>query len=119
MKILALTFTLITALLHLYFFILETFLWTTPFGLKVFKMKKEVAISSKALAANQGVYNAVLALGLLFSFFIQDATSGMAIRKFCLTYIVIVGCYGAYSLKNWVVFFIQALPALIALFCYF
>lgn len=78
-------------------------------------MKKEVALSSKVLAANQGVYNALLASGLLLSFFIQDATSAIAIRKYCLSYIVIVGCYGAYSLKNGVVFLIQALPALIAL----
>ncbi len=82
-------------------------------------MKKETALSSKILAANQGVYNALLASGLLLSLLIPDVASAMAIRKFCLSYIVIVGCYGAYSMKNIIVFHIQALPALIALFCYF
>ena len=119
MEILGLIFTLTALLLHLYFFILETFLWTTPIALRTFKMKKEVAISSEVLAANQGVYNALLAAGLLLSFFIPDADSAMAIRKYCLSYIVIVGCYGAYSLKNIRVFLVQALPALLALLCYF
>jgi len=118
MEILGFTFTLMTLFLHVYFFILETFLWTTPLGLRVFKMKKETAISSQILAANQGVYNALLAAGLLFSLLIPDVASAMAIRIFCLSYIVIVGCYGAYSLKNFIIFLIQALPALLALLCY-
>ena len=108
-------FTGLACLLHFYFFILETFLWTKPVGLKVFKMNLEKANSSKVLAANQGVYNAMLALGLLVSFFIPDADSSMALRIYCLSFIVIVGIYGWYSLKSFKVFIIQSLPALIAL----
>lgn len=115
METIALIFTLITALLHGYFFILETFLWTTPIGLKVFHMKEEAANSSKVLAANQGVYNAMLAVGLLLSLVIVDAASAMALRRFCLCYIIVVGCYGSYSLKSSKVLAIQVLPAIIAL----
>jgi putative membrane protein len=118
METIALIFTVITALLHGYFFILETFLWTTPTGLRTFHMKQEVANSSKVLAANQGLYNGMLAAGLLFSLLISDAASAIAIRQYCLFFIVVVGCYGAYSLKSLKVFVIQALPAIIALVAY-
>lgn len=118
MEIIAIVFTAITALLHAYFFVLETFLWTTPFGLKTFRMSKEKAEFSKVLAANQGVYNVLLAIGLLASFLISDLPSAIAIRVFCLCFIIAVGCYGWYSLKSFKVFAIQALPAIIALAAY-
>ncbi|HEV8052844.1 MAG TPA: DUF1304 family protein, partial [Parachlamydiaceae bacterium] len=60
-------------------------------------------------------YNAMLALGLLVSVFLPDAESALAIRRFCLFYVIVVGCYGAYSLKSYKLFAIQALPAIIAL----
>lgn len=115
MAIFTVLFTILTSLLHFYFFVLETFLWTTPVGLKTFKISQEFAKSSRVLAANQGVYNCLLALGLLLSFLITDPTSALAVRRYCLGYIVIVGCYGAYSMRSSKVFLIQALPALIAL----
>lgn len=115
MEIIALIFTLLTALLHGYFLILEMFLWQTPIGLKTFRMKEEVAVSSKVLAANQGLYNGMLALGLLVSLMMPDPVSALAIRRYCLTFIIVVGCYGSYSLKSFKVFAIQAVPAIVAL----
>lgn len=115
MQTTALLFTVIAGLLHAYFLILEMFFWTKPIGLRIFHMKKEMANSSKVLAGNQGVYNGMLALGLFISLIIPDATSAMAIRRYCLGFIIVVGCYGGYSLKSFKVFFIQALPAIIAL----
>lgn len=108
-------FILLTCLLHGYFCVLEMFLWTTPFGLKTFKMSQEKADSSKVLAANQGLYNGMLALGLLLSFLISNPISALSIQAYILAYIVIVGTYGAYSLKSQKVFLIQALPALLGL----
>lgn len=78
-------------------------------------MKESAALSSQVLAANQGLYNALLAAGLLLSLFIHDPASAMAIRRYCLAFVIIVGCYGAYSLKSYKVFAIQAFPAIIAL----
>lgn len=115
METIALIFTVITGLLHGYFLILEMFLWTTPIGLRIFHMKEEIANSSKVLAANQGLYNGMLAVGLLISLSIPDVASAMAIRRYCLCFIIVVGCYGSYSLKSFKVFAIQALPAIIAL----
>ena len=52
------------AALHAGFLVLEMFLWTTPFGLKTFNLTPEFAAASRALAANQGLYNGFLAAGL-------------------------------------------------------
>ena len=52
------------ALLHVYFLILEIFLWDKPIDLKVFGHDLEFARKSKVLAMNQGLYNVFLALGL-------------------------------------------------------
>jgi putative membrane protein len=56
----------LAAALHVFFLVLEMFLWTTAYGRKVFGTTPEVARSSAALAANQGLYNGFLAADLLF-----------------------------------------------------
>jgi putative membrane protein len=66
MQIAAAVTVVIVAGLHGYFLVLEMFLWRTPFGLRTFHMTKEVADSSAVLASNQGLYNGLLAAGLLW-----------------------------------------------------
>ena len=56
----------LVAFLHVYFLILEMFLWDKPFGLKTFGHTLEAASKSKVLAANQGLYNGFLAAGLIW-----------------------------------------------------
>jgi putative membrane protein len=53
----------LVAALHLYFLVLEMFLWTRPLGLKTFGNSLEKANDSAVLAANQGLYNGFLASG--------------------------------------------------------
>lgn len=53
----------LVALVHGYFLVLEMFLWTTPFGRRVFGTDLGFARRSAALAANQGLYNGFLAAG--------------------------------------------------------
>lgn len=113
MEKIAILFTFITAILHLFFFVLETFLWQTDYSLKVFKMNKEKAEASVLLASNQGVYNGLLALGLLFSL-VMPESFGYPIRIYCLSFVFIVGSYGALTVSRRV-FWIQAFPALLAL----
>ena len=45
----------IVALLHVFFLVLEMFLWNKPFGRRLFGMTPEFAEASKSLAANQGL----------------------------------------------------------------
>lgn len=61
------------AALHLYFLILEMFLWDKPVGMKVFGNSLEKARLTKVLAQNQGLYNGFLVAGLLWSLFAQRA----------------------------------------------
>ena len=59
----------IIAILHLYFLILEMFLWDKPLGMKAFGNTAEKAKLTKVLAQNQGLYNGFLAAGLTWSLF--------------------------------------------------
>ncbi len=103
---------IIVALEHLYFLILEMFLWTTRKGIKTFGLEsKEFAEKTKVLAANQGLYNGFLAAGLIFSLIKEDTS----IAIFFLTCITIAGMYGALSTKKIRLFYIQGIPALLAL----
>lgn len=97
---------------HIYFLILEMFLWTKPKGIKTFGLKsKEFAEETKVLATNQGLYNGFLAAGLLYSI-IQNE---IKIAILFLVCVVIAGVYGAYSTKKIKLFYVQAVPAIIAL----
>ena len=54
----------LVALLHVYFLVLEMFLWDKPAGLRAFGQTPAAAAATKVLAANQGIYNGFLAAGL-------------------------------------------------------
>ena len=54
------------AALHVYFLVLEMFLWQKPAGLRIFGLTPEFAEESAALAKNQGLYNGFLAAGLIW-----------------------------------------------------
>ena len=111
MRNLAVVLVLAVAALHLYFLVLEMFLWRAPLGLKTFRMTPEKAETTAQLAGNQGLYNGFLAAGLLWALaspdFVQRA-------NFFLTCVVVAGAYGAWSVSRRILF-IQALPAALAL----
>jgi putative membrane protein len=100
------------ALLHLYFLILEMFLWTKPLGRRVFNLQPEFAEASKTLAANQGLYNGFLAAGLLWGLWL--AGPGFSIKVFFLLCVIIAGLFGALTVHRRILW-IQAAPAVIAL----
>lgn len=102
------------ALLHLWFLILEMFLWTRPSGRRAFGTTAEFAEQSKTLAANQGLYNGFLAAGLFWSLVHPDPAFAWQIKLFFLGAVVIAGLYGGATASR-KIFVIQALPAAIAL----
>ena len=110
MSMLVLLLIALVALLHAYFLVLEMFLWTRPLGMKVFRLTREKAESTKALAANQGLYNGFLAAGLVWSIIGERRD----VATFFLACVVIAGVYGAATV-NKRIFFVQAVPALLAL----
>jgi putative membrane protein len=100
----------LVAALHLYFLVLEMFLWTTPRGRKVFGTTPDFAEASKVLAANQGLYNGFLAAGLVWGLLRGDA----AVQLFFLACVLVAGIYGG-ATANRKILFVQALPAALAL----
>jgi putative membrane protein len=114
LSIAAAVMVVIVAALHVYFLVLEMFLWRTPFGLRTFRMTKEAADSSAVLAANQGLYNGFLAAGLLWALVAYGVEDGWAILTFFLLSVIVAGIYGAATVSRRILF-IQAVPAAIAL----
>ena len=115
MNLLALILTSFVALEHLCILWLEMFAWETA-GRKAFKgsLRDDMFTPTKTLAANQGLYNGFLAAGLLWSFYIDDFLWEHNVATFFLVCVIIAGIYGAITATK-KIFFIQALPALIAL----
>lgn len=104
----------LVALLHLYFLVLEMFFWTKPLGRKAFGLKADFAEQTKALAANQGLYNGFLVAGLVWSLLHPDAAFALQLKHFFLGCVIVAGLYGAYSVKLRILF-VQGLPAIAAL----
>jgi putative membrane protein len=99
----------LVALLHAWFLVLEMFLWTRPIGLRTFRQSAESAAASRVLAANQGLYNGFLAAGLLYGLIVQSRE----IVLLFLAFVIVAGLYGG-ATANRKIFFIQALPAVLA-----
>lgn len=110
MSNIALILIAVVALLHLYFLVLEMFLWTKPLGLKTFRNTPEKAEITRVLAANQGLYNGFLAAGLIWSIVAQKSD----VALFFLGCVVVAALYGAYSV-NKRIFFVQGVPAIAAI----
>ena len=102
----------LVALLHVYFLVLEMFLWDRPFGRRTFGLTPEFAAASKVLAANQGLYNGFLAAGLAWGLWLGDA--GRAVTVFFLGCVIVAGVFGAMTVNRRILL-VQALPALAAL----
>ena len=102
----------VVALLHLYFMILEMFLWDKPAGLRAFGLTLERAQASKALAANQGLYNGFLVAGLIWGLLL--GSQGTHIIIFFLTCVIVAGIYGSLTVGKKILY-VQAMPAAIAL----
>ncbi len=104
----------LVAALHLYFLWLEMFAWTTR-ARKVFRsFPSDLFEPTKTLAANQGLYNGFLSAGLIWTYFIEDLQWKGYVSVFFLSCVAIAGIYGALTADK-KIFFVQALPALLAL----
>jgi putative membrane protein len=95
---------------HFYFCVLECFLWKTPYGRRTFGTTPEFAESTAPMMANQGVYNAFLAAGLVLGMLRHDGD----VVIFVLGCVVLAGVVGAATVKRSILF-VQSLPAALAL----
>jgi putative membrane protein len=102
------------ALEHVWFLVLEMFLWQKPLGLKTFRQTPETARITAVLAANQGLYNGFLASGLGWSLFVNSPTESFRLQTFFLACVTVAGLYGGFTASRSILF-LQALPAVLAL----
>lgn len=98
--------------LHIYILVMEMLLWETPRVRKIFGTTADFARSTKPLAANQGLYNGFLAAGLFWG--IWQGETGHDVLAFFLICVVVAGVFGAVTVSKRI-FFVQALPAILAL----
>jgi putative membrane protein len=104
----------LVAALHVYFLVLEMFLWTKPLVLKTFRNSFEKATESAVLAANQGLYNGFLAAGLIWGLFHANPGFAFQIKSFFLLCVIVAGVYGAATVSRRILY-VQAAPAALAL----
>jgi len=110
MTVLAAVLLALVAALHLGFLVLEMFLWTTPTGRSVFGTDRDFAQRTRALAANQGLYNGFLVAGLVWGLVDDD----QPVRIFFLGCVIVAGIFGAATVSRRILL-VQALPAVLAL----
>ena len=104
----------LVAIEHVYILVLEMFLWTAPRTRKTFGTTETFAKESKALAANQGLYNGFLAAGLFWSLLNPTAAFAHQLQLFFLGCVIVAAIYGGMTAKRSILY-VQGLPALIAL----
>jgi len=104
---------LVVAAIHVYILVLEMFLWRTERGRRAFGTDQAFADASAALAANQGLYNGILAAGLIWGAVAADPV-GFQVRVFFLVAVAIAGIYGAATVNRRILL-VQTVPALVAL----
>ncbi|MGE0097931.1 MAG: DUF1304 domain-containing protein [Hydrogenophaga sp.] len=112
MSVAASVVIILVALLHLYFMVLEMFLWDKPAGLRAFGQTPASAAATKVLAANQGLYNGFLAAGLTWGLWLGPA--GFGVKVFFLACVLVAGLYGAATASRKILY-VQALPAALGL----
>ncbi|MBA2336396.1 MAG: DUF1304 domain-containing protein [Acidimicrobiia bacterium] len=110
MSIVALILIIVVALLHGYFMLLEMALWTRPVGLQVFHQTRERAEQTQVLAANQGLYNGFIAVGLVFAVITEQRD----VVLLFLGFVVIAGIYGGLTVNQRIAL-VQAVPAVLAI----
>lgn len=89
----------LTALLHLYIAWFEMFAWTTV-GRDTFEsLDPELFPQTTDLAANQGMYNLFLAIGLIWALFIKDNEWQVRVATCFLVFVALAGLTAAVTVS--------------------
>ena len=115
MEIISKIIIALVAFEHLYILYMEMFAWET-LGKKTLRgaLKDELFTPTKKLAGNQGLYNGFLSAGLIWSLMISDEMWSNYVAIFFLGCVIVAGIYGAFTATK-KIFFVQAMPAILAL----
>ncbi len=110
MNEIGLALIILVGFIHTGFMSLESFFWTKPIGLKIFRQSPQAAAATRVLALNMGLYNGFLAAGLFWAALAGNFT----IANFFLICVTVAGVVGALTASKNIIF-VQALPAVLAL----
>lgn len=114
MSILSLILVGAIAALHVFTLWIEMFAWETR-GPKAFRsLPRDLFPKTKAMAANQGLYNGFLAAGLMWSMVIGDPAWSVNVATCFLLFVLVAGTYGAATVSRRI-FYIQGVPSILAL----
>jgi putative membrane protein len=100
---------------HVYILVLEMFLWTKPYGRRVFGNTPERAEMTKVMAQNQGLYNGFLAAGFFWALSLGNGPEGWHAKLFFAICVLVAGIYGGVTTQKRSILFLQSGPALLAL----
>jgi len=114
MKTLGLVLVALIAALHFYIAWFEIFAWTSRGPVVFDTFPPELFPQTTQLAANQGIYNAFLAAGLVWSLLIRDPRWWANVATCFLVFVFVAGAFGAFTASPRI-FFVQSVPALAAL----
>jgi len=106
------------ALLHFYIAWFEMFAWQTR-GPQVFTtFPADLFAQTVQMAANQGLYNAFLGAGLVWSLLIKEARWQMNVAACFLIFVAVAGVFGAatVTIKTLLLQTVPAVAALILLY---
>lgn len=97
MSLISSSLIVLVALEFFYILYLETFATTSASTARVFNMSQDELRrpSVTTLFKNQGVYNGLIAVGLLYSVFFASASLELA--RLLLIYIILVALYGSFT----------------------
>lgn len=107
--------SILIAIEFLYIMYLETFATTSKPTGRVFNMT-DYELENKnvqVLFKNQGIYNGLISLAILYSIFFSQNTKELLLL--IMIYIILVALYGSYSSKNISIVFKQAGLSMIVL----
>lgn len=114
MRMVALAIIVMIAALHAYIAWFEIFAWEAK-GPRVFSsFAPKLFAQTVTMAANQGLYNAFLAAGLLWSLLIRDRIWQRNVATCFLLFVAMAGFFGAATITLRILY-IQAIPAVLGL----
>ncbi len=118
MRIVAAVLIGLIAALHLYIAWFEMFAWVER-GPTVFPMlAADLFEPTRAMAANQGLYNSFLAVGLIWSLLIKDPIWRDRVAYCFLLFVAVAGIFGALTVSPRIAL-IQTVPSVLAMVCVF
>ena len=100
------------AILHIFFMVMEMFLWDRSSGLHILGLDPDYASITRKLAANQGLYNGFLAAGLIWSLLADSHAFNL--QMFFLGCVILAGVFGGITTSRMIIW-AQAVPGMIAL----